>query len=167
MNTNPTVNFKSMCDTLKGNREHKWINLGGQLIPEKDVDQIRSDIGCGKLSNWDEIHQRYDTLWERYPFEKQKHAFAALCEILRTDNLTREQWVSALDKVEEIQEFISDQVYISRKKDFENPFRKITYRNTAEMKAATGTIEDNSFVKQVRKETDDFKKLTAKIKSRD
>jgi hypothetical protein len=35
------------------------------------------------------------------------------------------------------------------------------------MKAAIGTIEDNSFVKQVRNETDDFKKLTAKIKSRD
>lgn len=167
MNTNPTVSFKSMCDALKGNREHKWVNLGGQLIPEKDVDQIRSDIGSGKLSNWEEIHQRYDTLWERYTFEKQKHAFAALCEILGTDSLTREQWVSALDKAVEIQEFISDQVYISRKKDFDNPFRKITYRNMAEMKASIGTIEDNSFVKQVRNETDDFKKLTAKIKSRD
>jgi len=42
-----------MCDALKGKREKNWINLGGQLIPEQQVDQIRSDIVSGKLSNWD------------------------------------------------------------------------------------------------------------------
>jgi hypothetical protein len=34
------------------------------------------------------------------------------------------------------------------------------------MKAAIGTIDDNSFIIQVRKETDDFKKLVNDIKSR-
>jgi len=166
LKTNLEVGFSSMCDALKGTREKNWINLGGQLIPEQQVDQIRSDIVSGKLSNWDKIHHRYNTLWEKYPFEKQKHAFATLCEILGSDKPTNEQWISALDKAVEIQEFIRDQVYISRKKDFDNPFRQATYRNTAEMTAAIGTIEDNSFIDQVRKETEDFKKMVANIKKR-
>ncbi len=165
-NINPEVDFSSMCKALKGKREKKWVNLGGQLIPEKDVDQMRADIGSGKLAKWTEIHNRYDKLWEKYPFEKQKHAYAALCELLSTDNLRKEQWIPALDKAVEIQEFIKEQVYISRKKDFDNPFRQATYRNMEEMTAAIGTIEDNSFVQEVRKETEDFKKLIEEIKKR-
>ena len=163
---NPDATFLSMCDELKCKSESKWVNLGGQLIPEKDADQIRADIGSGKMTRWIEIHNRYDTLWENYPFEKQKHAFATLCEILETDKPTKEQWIFSLDKAINIQEFIRDQVYISRKKDFDNPFRKATYRNMDEMTAAIGTIEDNSFVKQVRNETEDFKKLVEEIKNR-
>jgi hypothetical protein len=71
-----------------------------------------------------------------------------------------------LNKAVKIQEYIRDQVYITRKKDFENPFRQATYRNMAEMTAAIGTIEDNSFVKQVRAETEEFKNKIEQIKKR-
>lgn len=164
MNRNPEAGFSSLHEALKGKRETKWANLGGQLILEKDVDRIRLDIGSGKLNEWEEIHGRLDALWERYPFEKQKHAYATLCELFETDKLTKEQWLLALDKAVEIQEFVRDQVYISRKKDFDNPFRQATYRNMAEMEASIGSIEDDSFVKQVQNETEDFKKLIEKIK---
>ena len=166
MNLNPDATFFSMHSALKGKHEHKWVNIGGQLVTEKDVAQIRSDIASGKLVDWTEIHHRYDSLWERYPFEKQKHAYATLCEMFETDKLTKEQWELSLDKAIKIQEFIRDQVYISRKKDFDNPFRQATYRNIDEMTAAIGTIEDNSFVKQVRKETEDFKKLIAEMRNK-
>jgi DNA polymerase III alpha subunit (gram-positive type) len=98
--------------------------------------------------------------------KKQKHAYATLCEILKIDDITKEHLVSALDKTIEIQEFIRNQVYISRKKDFDNPFCQATYRNMAEMTAAIGNIDDNSFVKQVQDETKDFKKLIEEIKKR-
>jgi hypothetical protein len=35
-----------------------------------------------------------------------------------------------------------------------------------EMNAALGTIEENSFIIQVRQETEDFEKLTEEIKKR-
>ena len=147
MDANPTASFTTICNVLKEGSEHNWVNLGEQLIPGKDIDQLRSDIGTGDLSSWGEIHHRYNSLYEEYSGEKQKHAYAALCSISGTDNLTKKLWISALNRVVEIQEYISRKVYISRKKDFDNPFRRKTYRNSAEMNAAIGTIEDNSFVR--------------------
>jgi hypothetical protein len=166
LNANPGDTFTVMCNKLKNNRQTQWANLGGQLVPEKDVDQIRIDIGSGKLTGWKEIHARYNSLWDKYPLEKQKHGFAALCTLLGTDLPTREQWIAALDRSVKIQEFIRDQVYISRKKDYDNPFIRNTYRNTAEMTASIGTIEDNIFVKQVRNETEVFIKHVEEIKNR-
>ncbi len=166
MKANAKATFSSMCNALNGRREQEWVNLGGQLIPKKDVVQLRSDIGWGRLTTWKEIHSKYDILWNKYTLEKQKHALATLCELLRVDNLTKKQWEAALNKAVDIQKFICDEVYISRKKDFDNPFRALTYRNAAEMTAAIGTIEDNSFVKQVRKETKDFEKLVEEIREK-
>ncbi|MHC4126266.1 MAG: DUF4954 family protein, partial [Planctomycetota bacterium] len=109
---------------------------------------------------------RYDELWDAYSLGKQRHALASLCEILGAETVTKELWQTALDKAVEIQEFVRDQVYITRKKDFDNPFRQATFRNLDEMTAAIGTIEDNSFVKQIRSETEDFKKRIQEIKKR-
>jgi len=54
-------------------------------------------------------------------------------------------------------------VYRSRKKDHDNPFRRATYRSDAEMQAAIGTVEDNSFVHLVREETEQFQKTLSKL----
>ncbi len=166
MCVNRDATFASMCEALKGERERDWVNLGGQLVPAKDADQLRSDIGSGDLDTWEKIHERYDTLWEKYTLRKQKHAFATFCELIGTGSPKVEQWISALDRAVTIQEFIRDEVYNSRKKDYENPFRQATYRNMEEMTAAIGTVEDNSFVKQVRSETEEFKKTVEEIKKR-
>ena len=163
LNANPESNFGSMCDALKGSGQSQWTNIGGQLIPTKDVDQLREDIGSGALGSWEDIHQRYDQLWQGYPLEKQRHAFAVLCELYATKQLTKDQWVDALNRAVEIQRYVRDQVYISRKKDFDNPFRQATYRNLDEMTAAIGTIDDNSFVNQVRQETEKFEQIAAEL----
>ncbi|MDP8202955.1 MAG: DUF4954 family protein [Candidatus Tenebribacter mawsonii] len=166
LNDNPNTDFSSLKNALRGKRETLWENIGGQLISKKEVEKLRRDIGLGKLLNWDDIHIRYNDLWAAYPTEKQKHAFAILCEIIGTNDPSKDQWIYALDKAVEIQEYINDQVYVSRKKDFDNPFHQATYRNMDEMTAAIGTIEDNGFVQQVRKDTEEFKILVSEIRKR-
>ncbi len=166
MESNPNANLASMSQALAGEHIRQWVNLGGQLMPASDADKIRADIGSGKLGTWDQIHKRYDAVWEKYPLAKQQHAFATLCEISGTDKLDKNKWFELLDKAVEIQQYICDQVYASRKKDFDNPFCQATYRNIDEMTAAIGTIEDNSFVKQVRTETEEFNKKIEQIKKR-
>mgnify|MGYP001304149596 CR=1 FL=1 len=162
--TNPKATVASMCKHLGGKRESEWVNLGGQIMQRKDLDTLRSDIGSGKLISWKEIHGRYDKLWEKYNLDKQKHAFALLCELLGKETLTQADWNTALDKVVEIQQYVCDQVYITRKKDYDNPYRKSTFRNEAEMTAAIGTIEDNSFIIQVRRETEELKDFIRTLK---
>jgi hypothetical protein len=161
----PDSTFNEMHNALHGERETHWANLGGQLMPERDVTQLRADIGSDKLKTWNDIHDRYNTLWYAYPLEKQKHAYATLCALLGTGEPKADQWKAALDRAVTIQEFIRDQVVTSRKKDFENRFRALTYRNDEEMTAAIGTIEENGFVRQVRTETEAFLKRVVNIKS--
>jgi hypothetical protein len=166
--SNPDATFQVMCKQLAGKREKEWINLGGQVIKKKDLDKLRVDIGSGKLNTWNDIHKRYDKLWSNYELDKQKHAYAVLCELFNRENLTLSEWKSALKKAVELQQYVCKQVYITRNKDYENPFHKSTFRNDAEMEATIGTIQNNSFIIQVKKETEELiefvKKLNNKLK---
>jgi len=155
-----------MCERLSGSRVTEWMNLGGQLVPDEEIDTLRADIRSGELSSWDAVHDRYDQLWERYPRHKQRHAFAVYVQLLGSDEPDLPQWSAFLDQAVAIQELVRDRVYESRAKDYANPFRRATYRNDQEMTAALGTIDDNSFVKQVRGETEEFARRVDRIRAR-
>lgn len=141
-------NFKA----TNSDTEQLWINLGGQLVMECDTDALRRDIRNGTLDSWEAIHNRYNELWKRYPTDKLRHALNALCTVLDTDRMSDEQWKLALAHEERIQRYIGEQVFLSRKKDHDNPFRSSTCRNSEEALAIFGKADDNSFVKQMREE---------------
>jgi hypothetical protein len=166
MKSDDKISLTEMHSSLKGQKQRNWVNLGGQLMQSDDLDLLRSDIGSGRLNNWNEVHKRYDELWVKYNLDKQKHSYATLCELTGRPELTKDDWVAALNKAASIQDFVSAQVFNSRKKDFDNPFRQTTFRNPEEMTAALGSLDSNSFIVQVRKETEDFKKLTEELKGR-
>jgi NDP-sugar pyrophosphorylase family protein len=156
LQANGQPGLESMNQELCAPRIREWVNMGGQLMTGDDVDALRAAIDDGRLSSWREIHNRYDELWEHYDHQKQRHAYAVLCGLLGVDRLSHDQWVESLRQAGAIQIFIRDQVFATRQKDFGNPFRRATYRSPEEMSAAIGTIEDNSFVHQVREETTEF-----------
>lgn len=162
--TNPDSNLAKMNKELAGVREKSWVNLGGQLIIEKDVDKLRADIRDGVLKNWKDIHKTYDILWEKYPKDKQRHAYATICEILGIKEIDAATWSNLIEKEVEIQNYICHEVYSSRLKDYDNHFRQITFKNQEEMIAAIGTVDDNSFVYQVRTELETFKKKAQDLK---
>jgi len=166
MKANPAANLKATCDALTGQREMDWVNLGGQLARAGAVDRLLGEIKSGKLGSWAEIHRAYDEVWQRYPLDKQHHAFACLRELLGVDRLPPDLWHSALDEAVRTQEFIREQVHLTRKKDYDNPFRRTTFRSAEEMRAVVGTPEDNGFVKQVREETQTFTGLVEAVKQR-
>ena len=147
LEAHPEENAGSLLSKLEVGKDEEWINLGGQLMKASDVDGIRTDIRNGKLDNWEAIHKRYDEIWKRYPMDKLNHGCYALCKVFGVEKLSVSDWVNALEREIKIQEYIREQVRDTRRKDYENPFRKSTYRNEAEMTAALGTLEENSFVK--------------------
>lgn len=147
--------FKDLAKELGKNhrRQKVWINMGGQVMMEKDLDRIRADINAGVLNSWKEIHKRYDEIWKRYPTDKQSHAYLSLCYLLETDNFTEAQWKHMIRETIRIQQYICDQVYESRNKDYTNPFRHSTTRNEAEFLHLYGQIDEIGFVQQTKEDT--------------
>jgi hypothetical protein len=150
---NPEETFQTMAEKLDSVRQREWMNLGGQLIMMNDIEQLRSDINDGVLNSWKEIHKRYNEIWKIYPLDKLRHAYLALKFVLGVETISDEDWTAILDKEIDIQHYIMDQVYETRKKDYENPFRRATFRSEEEMIAAYGELEENSFIKLQREES--------------
>ena len=156
MDEHPGITLEALCDMLRSKEQREWVNLGGQLVNGDDVDTLRHDVNHGILNTWADIHHRYDEIWERYPLEKLRHAFSSLRFLYHEKYgiMTRELWVKLLQKASDVQQFICDQVYLSRKKDYDNPFRNATFRNEEEKIAVIGELDEVSFVKQIREETE-------------
>ncbi len=162
----PQATLRTMLEDLSGPRQREWINVGGQLMSSVDLNRLMNEIKAGQYRSWPEIHAAYDKLWAVYPRQKQSHALAVLLTLLDANEITPQTWNQTLDEAVRIQEYVRDQVYISRKKDYDNPFRQATFADAEEMRAVIGTPEDNSFVKQTNKDTEDFKELVRNIRGR-
>lgn len=136
-------------------RIKEWVNLGGQIVPAFRLDTLRDGIREGKIKTWEAIHAEYDTMANVYDNDRACHAWAVLAYVSGTADHTEssthplgtpEAFKTALEKTLQISNWITEQVYISRAKDFNDPFRSITYRNKAEMDNVAGKIENNSFI---------------------
>lgn len=156
LDANPGQGPESVSDLCLSRRQKEWINLGGQLMPVADFDRIRSDIREGRLNSWNDIHRRYNDVWKRYPVDKLRHAYLSLCYVLKVERLSSSDWEKVLNEEIRIQKFIREQVRSTRQRDYDNAFRKATYRNDEEMIAAIGKLEDNSFVKYTDIQTEEI-----------
>lgn len=141
----------------------EWQNIGGQLIPEPDVQLVIKNMVDGELDGWEALHQWYGQQGESYEEKKAIHSFAlykqltgkspgklsaeALAELLTTGLSTR-QWLAA-------------QAWQSRAKDYANPFKKMLYSSDAEMEAVLGKMDDNEYLQWEQQATLNYKKQTA------
>jgi hypothetical protein len=166
LETNPAATLASMCADLSGERERVWVNLGGQLVGGQDLGRVVARIRSGELRDWSSIHASYSELWEQYPRAMRRHAFATLKDLVEGQAITPRQWGEALDSALRTQEFVCQQVYETRRKDFESPARLLTFLSPEEMSATIGTAEDNPLVHQVRQETEAFRRSVARIRAR-
>ncbi len=130
-----------------------WVNMGGQLVSETRVDGLRAGIRSGLFGSWDDIHAQYEQWWASYPRDKAENAYECLKIVEDADRIPGERWNELLSRAVDIRDYIENQVYVTKKKDYSNAYRGITYRNSAERDAVLGTVEDNSFVKTARAET--------------
>jgi len=160
----PDRSFEQAVARLSGPRVTRWVNLGGQLVAAADVEELKRRIL--RLHSWDEVHAQYDHLWARYQEDKARHALAALADIegLAAGEWTEDRWHDLLDEAVATQDEIAERTYTSRAKDFENPFKQLTFDNPAEMREVMGSAQENSFIKQVREESRRFAARAAALK---
>lgn len=163
---NEKETFQTLSARYDGERKRVWFNLGGQLMSMDDFNQLRSDIKDGTINTWKEVHHRYTEIWKRYPMDKLRHAYLSLKHVIGVETFTDEDWMYVLNKGIEIQNYVFDQVYQTRKKDYENIFRRATFATEEEMLAAWGPLDENSFIKQQREETRQFIEKVQNLKKR-
>jgi Domain of unknown function (DUF4954) len=155
------TDFDSLKKSLSAKiKRSGWINLGGQLVQQEDVEKLKYNIKAGKVKDWEELHQFYKIKGDAYPQDRLNHAYTSLLEIL---NITPRQFTPALFKTLlqqaiATQEWMCKGIYSSREKDYTSPYRKMVYDTNEEMNKVTGRLEDNSFIQQKLAELDGFKK---------
>ena len=99
------------------------------------MEQLIADVESGVLGDWKAIRERFDTLWEAYPAQREAHAYNVLCRLAGVEALTDELWQQYQKRYAEIQNYIEEQKVASRHKDEVNTFRNMTYWDDAERAA--------------------------------
>jgi hypothetical protein len=182
LDSRPELGFEDLPAALGGadpeNRVRDWVNAGGQIVPAFRVDSLRAEIREGAMTTWEAIHAVYDQWFAEYPLDKARHAWAVLTGIrssitgipghgaARTEEpaiITAEAFKRELETAGETRKWITEQVYITRAKDFKDPFRIVTYRNRTEMEKVVGKLEDNPFIQLAREEARSFERIIKKI----
>jgi len=72
--------------------------------------------------------------------------------------------VQFLDQAKETQDKLARLTRESRAKDFENPFKRMSFDTQGEMDAVMGTLEDNGFVKELAQQAQRFAEDVEKLR---
>lgn len=129
-------------------------NIGGQLVPKQDLQHLLQDIKADKYDNWQDIHKQYHAWSSNYPQEKLAHALASLAELTNKpiDVWDSEFLIGIIEESKQTQQWIYNEIYKSREKDYTNPFRRMVYENEEEMNIVIGSLDDNSFIQTEKQE---------------
>jgi hypothetical protein len=160
--------IKSIEDLVQriGKPERKeWVNMGGQLIPKASVNALIKDIHTGKINDWNQVHEFYKEEGILYNSQKWQHAMAGLFEItgITPQKLTKKKFSQLLKQAITTREWMVENIYESRAKDYESEFRKMVYESEKEMEKVIGKLKDNSFILQQQEELESFKKRVGAI----
>jgi Domain of unknown function (DUF4954) len=138
----------------------RWLNIGGQLIPQPEIEKLVRNIQSNKIKSWNDVHAFYKQQGVAYQQQKLHHALAALYEThgVHIKKISEPVFENLLQKNIHIREWMVKQIHESRAKDFKNPFRKMVYETDEEMTKIVGSLSDNSFIKQEMDSLSAYKK---------
>ena len=152
--------FEELQEVLPSNPQRTaWKNIGGQLIPEEELNSLLSGIKEGNIKGWDEVHGFYEKQGQLYTDQKLQHAYASLLELLQISvaEFNSELFRETIERALETKEWIIKSIYESRAKDYENEFRRMTYDDMKEMEEVLGKLEDNIFLQNQEEELKAFR----------
>lgn len=147
---------------------NRWVNIGSQLVPEKDVNEFLAAIKTGTVNSWDDIHNFYKSQSANYHHNKLAHALACL---LQFENISYPDIDNAfirniLQRMLDTKEWVTQKVYESKAKDYKNSFRNMVYDSKEEMESVVGTLDDNGFIKEQKEELSNFKLTVQQLMER-
>ncbi len=143
----------------------EWKNIGGQLIRSDEIDRLHQQLKSGKIKSWEDIHNFYNTQADNYAEEKLKHALAALKKIhgISLSKKSAPAFLSLLRNSVSTKQWMTEGIFESREKDYENSFREMVYNSAEEMNKVVGSLADNPFIIQERERLASFRKQVNSI----
>ncbi len=156
------ISIGNLKKLFENNRKLKvytrWVNVGGQIMPQDKLDKLADDIAVGKHDSWDEIHAEYSKIHSEYDADSVRYAIHVIEEVtgVSCKSMDDKMILEITGRVAAYAEEIYRRSKESRIKDFDDYFRKITSDNDAQFEAVYGKIDDNDFLKVLRCDIDDF-----------
>ncbi len=136
----------------------EWENVGGQIIPSQKIQELFEKIKSDEISSWDEVHKFYGQCAEDYEKYKVRYSLYVL-EYLYSCPI-EEFTVKLYLNIMEDSSIVATEIYKasidSRKKDFTDYYRTMTYRNDAEKEAVIGNFDEIPFLNDLEKQTEQF-----------
>ena len=154
--------IKDMSIESENKHWFRWENIGGQLIHESDVQTLRKNITTYKLKTWADIHNEYAKIHENYLHHNAKTAYASLLLITGEKKIGVSVWNNLVNEAIDICDYIAEQIYKTKNKDYIDVFRGITYRNKKEQVAVLSTVDKNEIVMNAKPEAENRKTLLRK-----
>lgn len=143
----------------------EWLNMGGQVVPKMKIDQMCEKIKNHEINSWDDVHAYYDSCEKNYELYKTRYALYILEQLYSREILSfdSEIFQDIVDDVTVVSNDMYQDSIGSRRKDYTDPFRQMTYESEAEMTAVLGTIDDIEFLHILRAQTEAFNADLMKI----
>ncbi len=136
----------------------KWTNAGGQILPSEKLDEFAELVKSKKINSWDEAHEFYDRCQSHYGEYKARYSIFILEKLYsrKIPEFTREIFDDIICDVTAFSKGMYKASIYSRQKDYDDPFRKMTYGSEAEMVAVLGSLNDNEFLHSLKNSTAEF-----------
>ncbi|UYQ91515.1 DUF4954 family protein [Chitinophaga horti] len=149
--------FQQFAKTAK---RSSWQNIGGQLMKADTVEDLKQRIRNGKIGSWQQVHDVYQQAGEQYAKDKLLHAIASLVDNqqLSVKTLDGATLKKLLEQSINTLAVITDNIYRSREKDYNNPYRQMVYGSKEEMDTVIGKLEDNGFIQHTIEDLKLYKK---------
>ncbi len=145
----------------------EWLNVGGQLIPQNEVEKLMSDVKNGTIKGWNDLHEFYESQSKLYKYQKLTQAFSAMQQAwgFQPNEMDEKLLTELSGKALQTRRWMNEGIYESRAKDFTNFFRKMTYETQEEMDDVVGKLDENSFIAQQNVELEKYNERVQNLKS--
>lgn len=142
-------------------RSGKWVDLSGLMAPADVVEELMADIGAGSLAGIEDVLDRFVGIHSQYEEEKLRW-FAAILKERRdiaAADLTIEQVTAIINDWLSTRVKLNNMTLQDATKEF-NTDSQIGYgldeqARESDFLAVRGSYEDNSFVREVKKESEE------------
>ena len=136
----------------------KWTNAGGQILPSKMLDEFANLVKSKKINSWEKAHEFYDICQSHYAGFKARYSIFILEKLYsrKISEFTQEIFDDIISDVMAFSNGMYKSSIYSRQKDYEDPFRKMTYGSEEEMVAVLGSLNDNEFLHSLKNSTAEF-----------